>query len=167
MGHVRPLVQLVGHDHSADETDEEHAPIWMPGDIEEEERGDDDGQADEHIVGVDGDEVALRHRHRINMVVTERLDELLSDDGRLGRTEVVEQEMDDSRGQIRDCVGSENETDDEEADRPRQAVTDLDNDLAGQQSGKADERADGDEFENSMARRVVVSAQHPSIITCA
>ena len=81
--------------------------IRVPTDVEEEERGDDHRQADEHVVGVDGDEVAVGHRHRIDVMVAERLDELLSDHGRVRRTEVVEQEVDDSRCQIGDCVGGQ------------------------------------------------------------
>ena len=75
--------------------------------------------------------------------------------------------MDDSRSQIRHCVGSQNEAEDEQPDRPRQAVTDLDSYSTSERSGEADECADGDEFENSVARRVVVGTEHPWIITRA
>ena len=53
------------------------------------------------------------------------------------------------------------------ADRPRQAVADLDDDSPSQRTGEADEGADRDELEDSVARRVVVGTEHPSIITCA
>ena len=75
--------------------------------------------------------------------------------------------MNDSRGQIGNGVGGQNEADDEDADRPRQAVTDLDSYSTSERSGEADECADGDEFENSVARRVVVGTEHPWIITRA
>ena len=67
----------------ADQTDDEHTGVGMAGCVEEEERGDDHGQADEHVVGVDRDEVAPGHLHRIHVVIAERLDELLADHRRL------------------------------------------------------------------------------------
>ena len=41
---MRPLVQLVRHDHTGDETHEEHPGIRMLTDVEEEEDGDQHGR---------------------------------------------------------------------------------------------------------------------------
>jgi hypothetical protein len=58
-------------------------------------------QAHEHVVGVDGNEVALCHRHRIHVVIAERFDELLADHrGCRCEPKLVEQEVHDAGGEI-------------------------------------------------------------------
>lgn len=166
-GHVRPLVELVGHDHAGDKADDEHSCIRMRRELEEEERGNDHGKTHENIVGVDRDEVATGHLHGIDVVIAERLDELLADHRCLRRAEVVEQEMNDPRCKIRNRVGGKNEADDQQGNRKRHAIGDLIDHAPDNGARKADEGPDRDEFENSVTRWVVVGAQHTSIITTA
>ena len=82
-------------------------------------------EAHEHVVGVDGDEVAPGHLHRIDVMIAERLDELLADHRRLRRAEVVEQEMNDSGGQVGNGVRGQHQADDQQGDRQRHAIGDL------------------------------------------
>lgn len=101
---VGPFVQLVGHHNRRKQGEKKGGYGRVRGRIEKDDHRNQNWQADKNIVSIDGDKVATGHFQRVNVMVSERLHELLPDHRGGWRSEIVEQKMNNAGQDIGDGV---------------------------------------------------------------